>query len=132
MKGSYILILRIPESREHKIGKLGTIPFRKGYYAYVGSAMNNIEKRVTRHCSQNKHFHWHIDYLLTISKIEHILYRESEKKEECDIAEKLNEHFPSIAGFGSSDCCCRSHLFFCRSKTQLLETCRAIGMTDLL
>lgn len=128
MKGSYILILRLAESRKYKIGKLGTILFKKGYYAYVGSAMNSIEKRILRHLSKNKRFHWHIDYLLKISHIEDIFYKESERKEECDIAAIMQKKFSSIPNFGSSDCSCKSHLFFSTSRERFIEECKRMGM----
>jgi len=44
MIGSYILLMRISKNIQVKIGALGKIPFCKGLYAYIGSAMNNIER----------------------------------------------------------------------------------------
>ena len=40
-----------------RIGSLGKITFKKGFYAYVGSAMNNLEKRVQRHLRKKKNFY---------------------------------------------------------------------------
>ncbi|HDJ96588.1 MAG TPA: GIY-YIG nuclease family protein, partial [Candidatus Aenigmarchaeota archaeon] len=43
MKGSYILFLEVKKSIEVNVGSLGKIKFKRGIYAYVGSAMNGIE-----------------------------------------------------------------------------------------
>ena len=69
MKGSYCLIIDISRDIKQGIGKMGELNFKKGLYIYVGSAMNNIEKRVERHIKtskgRNKILFWHIDYLLS-------------------------------------------------------------------
>ncbi|RLF60544.1 MAG: GIY-YIG nuclease family protein, partial [Thermoplasmata archaeon] len=69
MKGSYVLIINLKKEKEIEIGRLGRILFNKGYYAYVGSGLNNLEKRVGRHLRKNKKKKWHIDYLLEEGKI---------------------------------------------------------------
>ena len=75
MKGIYILLISIKRNILPKIGALGNIKLAKGTYAYVGSAQNNMEKRIKRHLSKDKRFHWHIDYLLdnTDTEIKKIL-----------------------------------------------------------
>jgi Uri superfamily endonuclease len=112
MKGSYILSIRLRYDREIKIGKLGEILFKRGLYLYVGSALNNLEKRIQRHLRNNKKIHWHIDFLLRKSKIEKIYYYETNFDKECEIAENIKKISISIPGFGCSDCKCKSHLFF--------------------
>ncbi|MHA1394982.1 MAG: GIY-YIG nuclease family protein [Promethearchaeota archaeon] len=59
--------------------------------------------------------HWHIDYLLTSKfvKIVRIWIFPSLERLECTIAHKLMEQCEDyIEGFGSSDCNCKSHLFY--------------------
>lgn len=112
MKGTYVLLIELKEDKKIKVGKLGNILFKKGFYAYVGSALNGIEKRVERHRSSNKKMHWHIDYLLEHAELKDVFYRESDKKEECKIAKELSKNLESVDGFGCSDCKCRSHLFY--------------------
>jgi Uri superfamily endonuclease len=75
--------------------------------------MNNLEKRVQRHLRKEKKFHWHIDYLTTWNfvKIQKVYIRESDRKEECLIAEIVSKYGIPIAGFGSSDCRCISHFY---------------------
>ena len=112
MKGSYILIIEIPEKIEIVIGKLGKIEFRDGFYAYVGSAMNGLEGRIKRHLRKKKRKFWHIDYLLEKAKIVEIFVLKSKRKIECDIARTLAKIFRPVRKFGSSDCTCEAHLFY--------------------
>ncbi len=113
MKGIYCLIIDVKKDVNLKVGKLGTIKFYSGTYAYVGSAQNNLEKRLERHFSKNKRLHWHIDYLLASSAVYAIkaLYKNAKKEEECKIAGLLSLIEGSVKGFGCSDCGCYSHLF---------------------
>ena len=117
MKGSYILLIEVKKNSRIRVGSLGRIPFKKGLYAYVGSAMNNLEARINRHLRKNKRTHWHVDYLLKNPnvKIRQIFYRESKKKEECEIVKKVSQCGEPIKGFGCSDCKCKSHLFKLRT-----------------
>jgi Uri superfamily endonuclease len=69
MKGSYILLLKLNKPRQIFVGNLGISCFTEGSYAYVGSALNGLEARVSRHSRLNKKHHWHIDYLLDWSYI---------------------------------------------------------------
>jgi Uri superfamily endonuclease len=111
MKGSYCIIIKISKPFYEKISNK-TINFKKGYYVYIGSALNSIEKRIERHLKRKKKKHWHIDYLLEKRdvKIEKIFIKESKKKEECKIARKILKFGEPIKNFGSSDCNCISHL----------------------
>jgi Uri superfamily endonuclease len=112
MKGSYILLIKLENNQKIKISKLGNILFKKGFYIYIGSALNGLEQRINRHFKINKKLHWHIDYLLQFGKIIDSFYKESNLKEECNIAKKAEEKLFFIPGFGCSDCACRSHLFY--------------------
>lgn len=116
MKGCYILLLLLKRDCDVEIGALGRIHFSKGYYAYVGSAMNGIEGRVRRHLRKEKNVHWHIDYFLREAKIVDVFIKSSKKKLECKIAEGLSKDFEVVVGFGSSDCNCRGHLFYGTKK----------------
>ena len=119
MKGSYILLIRLPEARTMTIGSLSDVYFPQGYYAYVGSALNGIKARLSHHLNQSKRRHWHIDYLLPKASITDIIIGESEYRVECAIARALSAQFDSIPGFGSSDCRCSSHLFFAAEERQM-------------
>ena len=119
MKGSYVLLIQLPEEQRITIGSLKAIYFPRGYYAYIGSAMGGFKSRLNRHLKSNKKPHWHIDYLLEKTSISEIILSETKDRAECAIAQALNGQFDSIPGFGSSDCKCRSHLFFAANKMKL-------------
>jgi Uri superfamily endonuclease len=112
MKGSYILIIKLEQDKTIQIGKLGKIHFKKGFYVYVGSALNGLKQRINRHIRKNKKKHWHIDYFLDFAEVVEILFKESETKIECNIAKTLEKKLVSIPDFGCSDCRCKSHLFY--------------------
>jgi len=116
MKGTYILLIEIKDKKNIKIGKLGVISFEKGFYAYVGSALNNLEKRIQRHIRKNKNIYWHIDYLLQIGNIIDVFYLDKNKKDECNIAKKLEDKLSTVTSFGCSDCKCKTHLFYGSKK----------------
>ena len=116
MKGSYILVIELKENKRIQVGKLGNISFKKGFYVYVGSALNSLEQRISRHLRSNKKMHWHIDHLLQYANVINVFYKESNKREECNIAKKLDKKLSSIPGFGCSDCNCKTHLFYGSEK----------------
>jgi len=111
MQGTYLLLIRLDEQRNIDIGALGTVAFNKGWYVYVGSAMNGLDQRIRRHLREKKKTHWHIDYLLHHAAISEVFYQERLVKEECNLAQRFHEEFSSIRRFGCSDCSCISHLF---------------------
>ncbi|MDY6958779.1 MAG: GIY-YIG nuclease family protein [Halobacteriota archaeon] len=111
MKGIYVLLIRLRDDASIDVGKLGTIEFSAGFYAYVGSALNGLEGRIKRHLRMEKKKHWHIDYLLEVASIEEVIYAETEESLECELADSLTE-LDVVERFGSSDCKCKSHLFF--------------------
>jgi Uri superfamily endonuclease len=112
MKGAYLLILELPEDTTILVGNHRVIPFQRGSYGYVGSALNGLEQRIRRHLRSQKKLHWHIDYLLSYATITRVFIKENSKREECDLANAFEQTFDTIPGFGCSDCACRAHLFF--------------------
>ena len=118
-KGVYNLFIKLDKDCRIKVGMLGTFRFPRGYYVYTGSAQNNIEKRIARHLSCHKKMHWHIDYLLKAAKILSVKEYTGLKSDEC----RLNVEIGSCpgariiaSGFGSSDCRCKTHLYFFEFK----------------
>jgi Uri superfamily endonuclease len=126
MKGSYILLVRLPQGQTIKTGSMPDVYFSKGYYAYVGSAMGGLKSRLNHHLKKNKRPRWHIDYLLQKASISGIILCQTSKRVECLIAQALSAQFDSILGFGSSDCKCRSHLFFSPNENRMKSTILAI------
>jgi Uri superfamily endonuclease len=131
MHGIYVLLLDIDDVCI-RVGSLGSIDF-DGIYAYVGSALNSLDARVSRHLRRDKRKHWHIDYLTSNDRvnIRYVLCAEidkskkdddgidgidgidgqwSKRRYECIISRGIAEKGSSIKRFGSSDCKCASHL----------------------
>ncbi len=128
MRGVYLLFLRVVKDFDVRVGGLGSINFERGLYVYVGSAQNNLEKRVLRHRTREKKLRWHIDYLTASENVKVIAAYAYPlpKKYECIIARKLSEIcLRSIKGFGTSDCRCVSHLF--RTAGDLENVCKRIS-----
>ena len=134
MKGSYVLLIKLPEEQEMAIGGLKVIHLPGGYYAYIGSALGGLRSRLSRHLQRNKKLHWHIDYLLQKASINNIIICETEGRIECTIAQALSSKFDSITGFGSSDCKCLSHLFFATEEMQqeIMTVLKSLGMRPRL
>ncbi len=108
-----MLIIQVDKTVDVNIGALGKLTFEKGLYAYVGSAQANLEQRIKRHLRKEKRLFWHIDHLLNdgAARIVKVLYKQAYKTEECNLAKAVGEIGEAVAGFGCSDCSCRSHLF---------------------
>ena len=121
MRGTYVLLVNISHPLGVTIGKLGSIDFKEGAYAYVGSALGGLEARVERHAREEKRMHWHVDYLLVRAPIVDVVYGESDERKECAVARRLAERFQNVRGFGASDCGCESHLFYSKNLEKLRE-----------
>jgi Uri superfamily endonuclease len=124
LKGVYVLIIQVNKDIDLDIGAIGKIAFKKGLYAYVGSAQTNLEKRIKRHLRKEKRKFWHVDYLLKsdATKITKVFFKKANKIEECEIAEAIRKKGEPIRDFGCSDCTCKSHLFNIRDYSFLQET----------
>jgi len=131
LKGIYVLAVSISKSRAIRIGALGNVSFSKGFYAYVGSAQNSLEKRLERHLRKEaKRRFWHIDYLLAdecVAIVKAFVKEEADKLEECITAQVLGEYGFPIDGFGCSDCGCRSHLSMFSDYNALEKACLKLG-----
>ncbi|MEM1565662.1 MAG: GIY-YIG nuclease family protein [Candidatus Bathyarchaeia archaeon] len=130
LKGIYVLTVLVGRDKTVKIGSLGQVRFKAGFYAYVGSAQNNLEKRLKRHFGGvTRRRFWHIDYLLTEDHVNAVkaFFKEASKPEECLTAQELAKFGFPVDGFGCSDCKCRSHLFMFESQNLLEKVCLELG-----
>lgn len=113
-RGSYLVALELIAPAQIKVGALGSVSFKAGWYVYAGSAQKNLSQRVARHLRHGrKGLHWHIDYLTAQAGKIIGLPIASQDNLECELATGLR----SIGGeavqrFGSSDCGCESHLYY--------------------
>jgi len=113
-RGIYVLVVRVFNDAVVRVGRLGNIQFKSGYYLYVGSGQINVEKRVSRYFSKIKNPRWHIDHILVsgIALAEKAVILNLSKRYECKISRFIESMGgEAINGFGSSDCNCRSHFY---------------------
>jgi Uri superfamily endonuclease len=115
--GTYALVMQSADSRRLEIGRLGTLPLRPGFYLYVGSAFGpgGLPARLRHHSKPAPRPHWHIDYLRSATRLLEIWYSHEEAVLEHAWAEailRMRSASTPLAGFGSSDCRCPSHLSF--------------------
>lgn len=115
-RGTYVLLLRCSSSRTVRVGRLGSVRLRPGYYLYVGSAFGpgGLRARIDHHRHGPVRLHWHIDHLRRYTHLDCAWYRCGERCEH-DWAARIG-NLPGAAtvilGFGSSDCQCDTHLFW--------------------
>lgn len=124
LKGIYTLLITLDSPSNFSVGKLGTISFSEGNYVYVGSALNGLPSRITRHLQREKVLHWHIDYFLQEGIIKEVTYSITNQFKECAVAFQLGRNLMPIPRFGCSDCGCKSHLFYCHNRNTLRKAIR--------
>jgi Uri superfamily endonuclease len=115
LPGSYLLLLKLPVSAKIQVGRLGRIGYRRGWYAYAGSAFGpgGLAGRLRHHLRAVKKPHWHIDYLRTQATLMEAWMAVGPPSREHDWAGALAEAPAAgkqVLGFGCSDCRCASHL----------------------
>lgn len=114
-QGTYVLVVQLDQLKRIKVGRLGFITFRTGYYLYAGSALGpgGLSGRIHRHLrpESQKRSHWHIDALTSQGSITGIWWSVSPQRQECAWSEILSVAGDRTApGFGASDCRCAGHL----------------------
>lgn len=131
-RGTYTLLLSLDEPARIEVGALGDRRFAPGWYAYTGSAFGpggfkRVERhrRVAREGTANPH--WHVDYLLPRATLADV-YTVADADRECAVARALPGE--RMAGFGASDCDCRSHLVFAEDERSLRAALAAAYRDD--
>ncbi|MGO8792996.1 MAG: GIY-YIG nuclease family protein [Terriglobia bacterium] len=133
--GTYALVLAASKAAPVPVGKLGSLQVQPGFYVYVGSAQGpgGLPARLAHHLGPSAHPHWHIDYLEARVTPEEVWYCYDRTSWEHPWAHCLglqrNASVP-MAGFGSSDCLCGSHLFFFRTRPSRSDFARRLGVFD--
>jgi Uri superfamily endonuclease len=119
--GTYALVLAATKKMVVTIGQLGEVRLRPGFYVYVGSAFGSggVRARLNHHLRPAARPYWHIDYLRMHALVQEVWYCYGRVSWEHEWAQHL-ETVPGasipLPKFGASDCRCRSHLFFFRSR----------------
>jgi Uri superfamily endonuclease len=110
MKGAYIFVLTLDSFVELQLSRTRW-ELNPGTYAYIGSGMGSLEKRVERHFSVNKRVRWHIDYLTCYGKPLFAILIPSKEKIEEKISLAFQSYFRCVEGFGASDLKVKSNLY---------------------
>jgi Uri superfamily endonuclease len=115
--GTYALLISSATDQLIRIGRLGNLRLQRGFYVYVGSALGpgGVRGRLGHHMRPAERPHWHIDYLRKKTTLEAVWFCYNRKPREHTWVKRFaampGASVP-LAGFGSSDCDCESHLFF--------------------
>jgi Uri superfamily endonuclease len=118
--GTYLLLLECKQATDLVVGRLGNMKTEPGYYVYVGSAFGpgGIQARVNHHRQLARRPHWHVDYLRSAAQLIEAwcVHGVRCEHEWAQALLQLEAAAVPLAGFGSSDCDCRSHAFYLRHK----------------
>ena len=137
--GTYALIFSCSAPFQAVAGKLGPVFISSGYWIYVGSAFGpgGLCSRLSHHLKPSHRPHWHLDYIKSALRPIEIWTTTDPVKREHDWAALFsarNGASRPIAGFGATDCKCRSHLIhmtrppsFCRFEKRARRVMLAHG-----
>ncbi len=117
------MVLFLGKATTIRVGALGRFRFPRGYYLYIGSAMNGLDARVRRHLAGEKQLFWHIDYVLKYARIVEIWTHRGRRRLECTWAGRvlaLDNARVIAERLGASDCNCRTHLIHLRNYSPKL------------
>ena len=137
-KGIYTLVFQTPVC-SIRVGALGAVTFRAGWYIYVGSALGSGGlQRPMRHILlaqlRDKQPKWHVDYLLTSAcfSLVYAVNAVTADRLECLITRELN--MGGIPKFGCSDCSCTSHLLYRQGdpKQEILAAFRELRLDPII
>ena len=129
--GTYLLVLTAAAQARLRVGALGEMIVKPGFYLYVGSAFGpgGLRARVGRHIDGQGALRWHIDYLRRLAQPVEAWVAEGQECEHTwaqSLASAARVGVP-LARFGASDCRCPAHLFFLKGDLDsavLLECLR--------
>lgn len=132
-KGIYALVIHLEEPKDIRIGALGTLSFKQGWYIYAGSALGSGGlSRVSRHIrfyrENYRNAKWHVDYLMEAATLQKTICAETEERLECVLAQTIGGD--CVLRFGCSDCDCPSHLFYREEEPsgEILKVFKEMGL----
>lgn len=129
--GTYALILHDRSNASVQVGRWGLLNIQPGFYLYIGSAFGpgGVRARVSRHCRKSKAKRWHVDYLREHADLIEVWYSHCTRHLEHEWAAAFlgMDGVAPVEGFGCSDCECRSHLFFSKTRPRIECFEEAVG-----
>lgn len=129
--GTYALLLRCRRDQRVRVASLGLVDLPRGWLLYIGSAFGpgGLAARLRHHASLDHVRHWHLDYVRSHTSLVAAWVCSSPERLEHRWARSVAA-LPDVSipadRLGSSDCCCRSHLFALPADGPLETTIRAL------
>jgi sugar fermentation stimulation protein A len=121
-RGTYALVVFLPRPQTIGVGALGIFKFPRGYYVYIGSALNGLSARIARHKRREKKRFWHVDYFLEHARVVDVWTHAGAAQLECRWARTalaLPNARVIAPRFGASDCKCAAHLVYLASQAAI-------------
>lgn len=133
--GTYALILSCSTSGRLQVGRLGAMQLELGYYVYLGSALGpgGLRTRIAHHQKRSQQPHWHIDYLrlrVSLHSVWCVYDLRRREHEWARAIETMATEAAWVPGFGTSDCGCKSHLYFFKSCPKFRDLERNLNNQD--
>ncbi|MCL7398972.1 MAG: GIY-YIG nuclease family protein [Thaumarchaeota archaeon] len=123
--GGYLLLIGLSKAVRVVFGSVGARLLEPGYYVYAGSAIGKTGWRLLRHIGPfRRRPHWHIDRLLNkqAAKVVVIGILPSNRRIECSLSHIVSSMATySLAGIGSTDCNCPSHLHYFKKRSDAVK-----------
>jgi Uri superfamily endonuclease len=132
VQGTYALVLTNKRTGTIRVGRVSTMALQPGFYLYVGSAFGpgGLSARIKHHRQVAARPHWHIDYLRAACDLIEVWYTTKAAGREHAWARVLAELPGAVVplpGFGSSDCRCRTHLFWFPQPPSVTKLSQRLG-----
>lgn len=134
--GSYVVTLGLREGERVRVGALGWGTLSAGYYLYAGSAFGSggLRARLSRHLAGGRTLRWHVDYLRRECLPVMAWFQPQSTPLEHEWARLLGRGRTltmAWPGFGTSDCHCPTHLFYCQQSPSLQTFRRRLARAGL-
>src|ERR1041385_1475652 len=96
-KGTYVLIVSVPQMKRVTVGQLGEFDIVPGFYAYVGSAFGagGLAARIGHHLESAAAPHWHVDYLLQVAEPVEVWYTIAGQKLDLKMSRRSGTSLPN-------------------------------------
>lgn len=130
--GTYALVFACAAPVHLTVGRLGRVSLAPGYWIYVGSAFGpgGLRSRLNHHLKPSARPHWHLDYIKCALRVVDIWATADPVKREHDwagIMAVMKDASMPVAGFGATDCGCRSHFIHMPRRPRFSEFRNALG-----
>lgn len=126
--GSYLLVILLSSDAVISFGAAGKRTLRSGFYVYAGSALGSMGWRLLRHLGiLKRRSRWHIDYLLgsEYADVVAVGLLPTQVRMECMLSSRVGSLAKeSLAGIGSTDCKCNTHLHYFKTRADAVTAVR--------